>query len=61
MLYGELMAVLRKAGTKIPTNDVWIGAFAKERGAAVLSSDHHMKALIPSGVELVDFEEVRHA
>lgn len=51
--YGELMSGLAKAGTKIPTNDVWIGAFAKEHGAAVLSFDGHMKYMISLGVDLI--------
>ena len=55
------MSALRKAGTKIPTNDVWIGAFAKECDANLLSYDHHMKALIALGVKLIDFEESSHA
>ena len=61
LLYGDLMDSLRKAGTKIPTNDVWIGAFAKEANAAILSFDHHMQALIPHGVRLIETEEVNHA
>ena len=52
-IYGELMVSLRRSGTKIPTNDVWIGAFAKEHDAAVLSFDHHMSYLVPLGIELV--------
>lgn len=51
--YGELMAGLSKAGTKIPTNDVWIGAFAKEHGVAVLSFDSHMKFMTSLGVDLI--------
>ena len=51
--YGELMAGLAKAGTKIPTNDVWIGAFAKEYGAAILSFDGHMKSMTSLGVDLI--------
>ena len=57
LLYGDLMDNLRKAGTKIPTNDVWIGAYAKEMDAAVLSFDHHMKALMPQGVRLIKTED----
>ena len=60
-IYGELMAALRKTGSKIPTNDVWIGAFAKEQEAVVLSFDHHMKALLPHGVKIVEIAEVSHA
>ena len=55
--YGELMAALRGAGTKIPTNDVWIGAFAREYGAAICSFDHHMKAMLAHGVELLEMGE----
>lgn len=55
LMFGELMAALRGAGTKIPTNDVWIGAFAKEYGAAICSFDHHMKAMLAYGVELIEF------
>lgn len=51
--YGELMAGLAKAGTKIPTNDVWIGAFAREHGAALLSFDGHMKYMTSLGVDLI--------
>ena len=57
LMYGELMAALRGTGTKIPTNDVWIGAFAKEYGAAVCSFDHHMKAMLAHGVEVLDMGE----
>ena len=60
LIYGELMSALRKAGTMIPTNDVWIGAFAKEANAAILSFDHHMQALIPHGVRLIETEEASH-
>ena len=57
LIYGELMAALRKTGTMIPTNDIWIGAFAKEYGADVLSFDHHMRALVSLGVEVVHIGE----
>lgn len=57
LLYGDLMDNLRKGGTKIPTNDVWIGAYAKEMDAAILSFDHHMKALMPQGVRLIKKED----
>ena len=60
LLYGDLMDSLRKAGTKIPTNDVWIGAYAKEMDVSILSFDHHMQALIPHGVRLLETEEASH-
>lgn len=57
-LYGVLMAALRKNGTKIPTNDVWIGAFAKERDLSVFTYDHHMKAMSSMDVKVID-EEIK--
>lgn len=38
-IYGELFAALRRAGTPIPTNDVWIAALAVEAGAELLTFD----------------------
>jgi tRNA(fMet)-specific endonuclease VapC len=37
--YGRLFAAFRKAGTPIPTNDIWIGACALDAGAHVISYD----------------------
>ncbi len=37
--YGELWASLRRAGTPLPINDVWIAAVALDAGATVLSFD----------------------
>jgi tRNA(fMet)-specific endonuclease VapC len=39
--YGELIRVLREAGTPLPTNDIWIAATALESGCRVLSMDAH--------------------
>jgi tRNA(fMet)-specific endonuclease VapC len=39
--YGRLVAELRRAGTPIPTNDIWIAAVAFEKGARLLSYDAH--------------------
>lgn len=39
--YGELVRVLRKRGTPIPTNDVWIAATVLETGSRLLSFDSH--------------------
>lgn len=38
-LYGRLYAALRKAGTPIGTNDIWIAATALEAGAHLLTFD----------------------
>jgi len=39
--FGHLAATLRKAGTPIPTTDVWIAAHALEHGAEVITFDRH--------------------
>ena len=53
-LFGELKESLRKAGTMIPIDDVWIGAMAKEHLAQVISFDHHFGFMVPLGVNWVD-------
>jgi tRNA(fMet)-specific endonuclease VapC len=37
--YGQLFAQLRRAGTPIPVNDIWIAACAIERAAHLLTFD----------------------
>jgi tRNA(fMet)-specific endonuclease VapC len=39
--FGRIAADLRKQGTPIPTNDIWIAAHAMEHGADLLSFDRH--------------------
>ena len=36
---------LRRRGTPIPTNDIWIAAHAMESGAELVSYDHHFDAI----------------
>ena len=38
-IYAEIMVALRKAGTPLPTNDIWVAAVAVRDGAAVLTYD----------------------
>lgn len=45
--YAALYARLRKAGTPIPTNDIWIAALAMEHSLVLYSRDAHFD-LIPS-------------
>lgn len=40
-IYAEMVVSLQKAGTPIPSNDVWIAATAKKAGAPVLTYDDH--------------------
>jgi tRNA(fMet)-specific endonuclease VapC len=43
--YAELYAALRKAGTPIPTNDMWIAAAALSTGAVLLTFDRHFSRI----------------
>ncbi len=41
--YARIALSLRKKGTPIPTNDIWIAAHAMETGADLISFDPHFK------------------
>jgi predicted nucleic acid-binding protein len=43
--YADIAIELRRAGTPIPTNDMWIAATAAGAGAIVLTSDDHFSAV----------------
>ena len=38
-LYGEIKSQLRKQGTPIPVNDIWIAAHCMEKGATLVTYD----------------------
>lgn len=40
-IYGQIKDGLRKAGTPIPINDVWLSAQAVENGAVLVTFDSH--------------------
>lgn len=44
-IYGEIVVDLRKAGTPIPTNDIWIAAVAARAGATILTYDIHFRSV----------------
>jgi tRNA(fMet)-specific endonuclease VapC len=44
-IYAELVVELRRAGTPLPTNDIWIAAVAAREGAAVLTYDAHFTSI----------------
>ena len=41
--YAMILSSLWKAGTPIPTNDIWIAASAMEYGLQVLTTDEHYR------------------
>jgi tRNA(fMet)-specific endonuclease VapC len=52
--FGRISATLRRKGTPIPTNDVWIAAQAMESGADLLSADTHFEQV--DGLAWLPFE-----
>ena len=44
-IYAEMVVDLRKAGTPLPTNDIWVAATAARAGATVLTYDAHFAAI----------------
>lgn len=43
--YAKIFNELRKRGTPIPTNDIWIAAETMELGGVLYSFDHHFDAI----------------
>jgi len=52
--YAEIVADLRRAGTPLPTNDIWIAATAARHGAAVLTCDQHFERIGRVGALVFD-------
>ncbi len=56
--YGRVYAGLRRAGTPIPANDMWIAACALDQGGCLLTFDHDfdhvpgLDRLVLDGIEL---------
>jgi tRNA(fMet)-specific endonuclease VapC len=43
--YAAIYAALRRKGTPVPTNDLWIAASTMEHGAALLTADAHFEKI----------------
>lgn len=43
--YGDLYAILKKQGTPIPTNDLWIAALARQYRLPLFSFDRHFRVV----------------
>jgi tRNA(fMet)-specific endonuclease VapC len=50
--YGRVYATLRRKGTPLPTNDMWVAAQAMETGADLASLDGHFEHV--DGVAWID-------
>lgn len=44
-IYADMVVDLRKAGTPLPTNDIWVAATAARAGATVLTYDAHFASI----------------
>ena len=51
--YAEILDSLRRAGTPIPTNDMWIAASAWEHGLRLATTDHHFEQVPQVALELL--------
>lgn len=47
--YADIVTDLRRRGTPLPTNDLWIAATAARAGAPVLSYDRHFEVITRVG------------
>jgi len=50
-IFGYLKTQLKKQGTPIPINDVWIASHAIETGSVLLTQDHHFEKI--SGLRIM--------
>ena len=54
LIYTEILVALRTAGTKVPTNDIWIAAIGARHGVSVLTYDNHFRAIQRVGSIILD-------
>jgi len=43
--YAEILCYLRKSGTPVPTNNLWIAASVMEHGLMLITTDHHFQRI----------------
>jgi tRNA(fMet)-specific endonuclease VapC len=48
-IYADIVLALKKAGTPLPANDLWIAALAVRHGAPVLTYDSHFQKVARTG------------
>jgi tRNA(fMet)-specific endonuclease VapC len=51
--FSEIIVGLRRKGSPIPTNDIWIAALAMREGATVLTFDAHFDSIDHIAVQLL--------
>lgn len=55
-IYGEIVVALRRQGTPVPTNDIWIAAAAASVGATVVTFDQHFSQIGRVGSLVLSFK-----
>jgi len=48
-IYADIVLDLKKAGTPLPANDIWIATVAVRHGATVLTYDQHFRSIVRVG------------
>jgi tRNA(fMet)-specific endonuclease VapC len=48
-VYADIVLDLKKAGTPVPANDIWIAAVAARHGAPVVTYDTHFRSIGRAG------------
>jgi tRNA(fMet)-specific endonuclease VapC len=54
VIYAEIVHQLRRAGTPLPSNDIWIASLAAREGVPVLTYDAHFQSIPRIGVRLLE-------
>lgn len=52
-IYADIVLDLKRAGTPIPANDIWIAAVAVRHGATVLTYDEHFRTIARVGATIL--------
>lgn len=56
-IYTDIVLDLKKAGTPLPANDIWIAAVAVRHGATVLTYDQHFRSIGRVGATILTAPE----
>lgn len=52
-IYADIILDLKKAGTPLPANDIWIASVAVRHGATVLTYDQHFRSIARVGATIL--------
>ncbi len=52
-IYADLVLDLKRAGTPLPANDIWIAAVAVRHGASILTYDTHFRTITRASARIL--------